>query len=159
MKTEHSKWMQLALLEAQKASQKKEVPVGCVIVQAGQIVGRGHNLVETLQDATAHAEMQAIKSAAQKLNSWRLENTVLYATLEPCSMCVGAILLSRISGIVYGASDPRYGACGSVLQIANHKALDVSVDVESGVLESRCREVLQRFFRELRKFSERCESG
>ena len=148
--TDHDKWMQLALLEAQKAYRKKEVPVGCVIVGAGQVVGRGHNLVETLQDATAHAEMQAIKSAAQNLNSWRLENTVLYATLEPCSMCVGAILLSRISGIVYGAPDPRYGACGSVLQIANHNALDISVDVESGVLESRCRELLKRFFRELR---------
>ena len=140
----------MALLEAQKAYRKNEVPVGCVIVKSGQIIGRGHNLVESLQDATAHAEMQAIKSAAQNLNSWRLADTVLYATLEPCSMCVGAILLSRISGIVFGAPDPRYGACGSVLQIANSNALDIRVDVESGILEDRCRELLQRFFRELR---------
>ncbi len=145
--------MKFALLEAQKAFQKNEVPVGAVVVYANQIIGRGHNSVETLQDATAHAEMLAIQAAEQQLNSWRLDDAELYVTLEPCSMCAGAILLSRIDKVIFGTRDPRYGACGSVLQIADTDRLDVQTTLVPGVLEHECRDILQQFFRQLRQRS------
>jgi len=143
--------MKFALLEAQKAFQKNEVPVGAVIVHANRLIGRGHNSVETLQDATAHAEMMAIQAAEKQLNSWRLDDAKLYVTLEPCSMCAGAILLSRIDKVVFGAHDPRYGACGSVLQIADNDSLDVRTELVSGVLEHECSDILKQFFRQLRQ--------
>jgi len=142
--------MQLAILEAQKAFQKDEVPVGAVVVKEGRVIGRGHNLIETLQDSTAHAEMQAIKAAAHTLASWRLDDATLYVTLEPCPMCTGAILFSRMSTIVFGASDPRYGACGSVLQLADSQSLDVHVNVFSGICEQECSELLKSFFKKIR---------
>ena len=148
---DHTTWMRLALQEAQKAFDKNEVPVGAVIVYDGRVVGRGHNLVETLQDPTAHAEMLAITAAANALASWRLEETTLYVTLEPCPMCVGAILMARIPTVVYGAADPRYGACGSALQIADSDRLDIRTRLLSGFLESECSALLKRFFSQLRQ--------
>ena len=148
---DHTAWMSHALGESQRAFEKDEIPVGAVIVQKGRIIGKGHNLVETLQDPTAHAEMIAITAAANSLASWRLLDSTLYVTLEPCAMCAGAILLARIPRIVYGARDPRYGACGTVLQIVNSEQLDVRAAVTSGILESQCSEILKSFFVKIRK--------
>jgi tRNA(adenine34) deaminase len=143
--------MRLALEEARKAFRKGEVPIGAVAVSEGQVVGRGHNLVETLQDPTAHAEMLALTAASTALASWRLETVCLYSTLEPCPMCSGAILLSRVPCVVYGAKDPRYGACGSAIQVLNAEELDVHATVVSGVEEEACRALLQNFFHQLRQ--------
>jgi tRNA(adenine34) deaminase len=148
---DHATGMQLALQEAQKAFAKKEVPVGAVVVHEDRIVGRGHNLMETLQDPTAHAEMLAITAAANTLASWRLDECVLYVTLEPCFMCTGAILLSRIPTIVYGASDPRYGACGSAIQLAQHDRLDIRAELVSGILLEECSALIKAFFRTIRR--------
>jgi len=148
---DHTTWMALALQEAHKAFDKGEVPIGAVVVHAGRLIGRGHNLMETLQDPTAHAEMLAITSAANTLASWRLEDCALYATLEPCMMCTGAILLSRIPIIVYGAPDPRYGACGSTIQLARHDRLDVRAEIVGGILADECSDLIKRFFRSLRQ--------
>jgi tRNA(adenine34) deaminase len=147
---EHETWMHISLQEAQKAFAKKEVPVGAIIVQEGRIISRGHNLIETLQDPTAHAETLVISAAANAVASWRLDDSILYTTLEPCAMCVGAALLSRIPTIIYGAKDPRYGACGSVLQIANNDKLDISAEVISGILEEECSQLIKNFFKEIR---------
>jgi tRNA(adenine34) deaminase len=147
---DHSFWMHSALREAQRAFDKGEVPVGAVVVREGRIIGKGSNLVETLQDPTAHAELIAITAAANTLASWRLQDSTIYTTLEPCPMCVGAILLSRMRSIVYGAADPRYGACGSVLQIAQNEKMDVRVDVVSGILQSECQGILKEFFKKIR---------
>ncbi len=143
--------MRIALQEAEKAYRKQEVPVGAVIVHAGEIIGRGHNLVETLQDATAHAEMLAITAASRSQRTWRLNDSILYVTLEPCVMCVGAILLARISQIVFGAHDPRYGACGSVLQLADQDRLDIRVPIAGGILETECSLLLKEFFAQVRR--------
>ena len=148
---DHTTWMKEALTEAKKALAKDEVPVGAVVVYDERIIGRGHNLVETLQDPTAHAEMLAITAAANSLASWRLEETTLYVTLEPCSMCTGAILMSRIPDVVYGATDPRYGACGSAVQIAQNENLDIRTNLTGGVLEKECSQLLKDFFVKLRR--------
>ena len=152
---DHTGWMKYALQEAQKAFDKGEVPVGAVVVHDGVVVGKGYNLVETLQDPTAHAEMLAITAAANYLASWRLGDSALYTTLEPCTMCAGAILLARIPLVVFGAKDPRYGACGSVLQVAMNDKLDVSTKVISGVLETESQELLQKFFEKIRSMDEK----
>lgn len=148
---DHSTWMQIALEEATKAKKKQEVPVGAIIVYEDKIIGRGHNLVESLQDPTAHAEMLAITSAANSLATWRLEESTLYVTLEPCPMCVGAILLSRIPQVVFGTTDPRYGACGSAIQLAAHDSIDMSTKVTSGILQQECSTLLKDFFIEVRQ--------
>jgi len=148
--------MEQAFREAEKAFDKGEVPVGAVIVFEERIVGRGHNMVETLQDPTAHAEIIAITAAANSLASWRLEDTVLYVTKEPCPMCAGAILLSRISHVVFGVSDRRLGACGSALDVLNNPTLHSRVPVTFGILEAKCLGILQSFFQKVRnKDSER----
>ncbi|MBN1543012.1 nucleoside deaminase [candidate division KSB1 bacterium] len=147
---DHTAWMRQALAEAAKAEKKGEVPVGAVVVQDQRIVGRGHNLVETLQDPTAHAEMLALASAAVTLASWRLSETVLYTTLEPCPMCAGAILMARIPLVVYAADDPRYGACGSALRVLGTKQLDIDSECVAGVLSEESRRLLQLFFKRLR---------
>ncbi len=149
MTPEH--WMQHALREAEKAAARGEVPVGAVIVSNAQIVGRGHNLVETLQDATAHAEMIAITAAAGSLGTWRLDEATLYVTLEPCPMCSGAILLSRVTGVVYGAGDPRFGACGSVSNVIGKNPFGPPVQVVSGILEIQCQALLQEVFQKMRQ--------
>lgn len=148
---DHAAWMRLALSEAQKALEKNEVPIGAIVVHEGRVIGRGHNLIETLQDPTAHAEMLAITAAANSLASWRLEQSILYVTLEPCMMCTGAVLLARIPLIVYGAADPRYGACGSVLQMTDGMKLDIQSQVIGGVLREPCSGLLKEFFRRIRQ--------
>ena len=138
--------MREALKEAQIALEKKEVPVGAVVVKDKKIIGRGHNQIESLKDPTAHAELIAITSAANTLNNWRLNNATLYVTVESCPMCAGAIMLSRISKCVFGTIDKRVGSLGTVYKIKNAK-----MKIVSGVLESECRAILQKFFKNLRK--------
>src|ERR1035437_2611316 len=124
---DHEYWMARASSEAGKACARDEVPIGCVIVREGKIIARGHNLRESAQDPTAHAELIAIRKAARKLNSWRLLDTTLYATLEPCTMCMGAIILSRIPTVVFGCYDPKGGAAGSLYDLASDPRLNHSV--------------------------------
>ncbi|MCB0259940.1 MAG: tRNA adenosine(34) deaminase TadA [Calditrichaeota bacterium] len=147
----HEYWMNLAFREAEKAYQEGEVPVGAVIVLDNQIIGKGYNQIEKLQDPTAHAEIIAITAAAQHLNSRRLLDTTLYVTLEPCAMCAGACVLARIPLMVYGAHDPKSGACGSVLNVVQQPALNHRMEVVPGVLEQKCSLILTDFFRKLRE--------
>ena len=143
--------MRAALREAHESLARDEVPVGCVIVHDGQVIGRGHNQVEGLQDATAHAEVVAIGAASNALGSWRLSDCTLYVTLEPCAMCAGAIVLARLGRVVYGAADPKAGACGSVLNVLHEKRLNHRAELTSGVLAEECGEILREFFRSRRK--------
>jgi tRNA(adenine34) deaminase len=143
--------MRAALREAHTSLERDEVPVGCVIVHDGVIVGRGHNQVESLQDATAHAEVLAIGAASNALGSWRLADCTLYVTLEPCAMCAGAIVLARLARLVYGATDPKAGACGSVMDVIGERRLNHRVSVTHGVLEADCGELLREFFRKKRQ--------
>jgi len=143
--------MRAALREALASHAADEVPVGCVIVHDGAIVGRGHNQVESLQDATAHAEIVAIGAASNALGSWRLHECTMYVTLEPCAMCAGAIVLARMGRLVYGALDPKAGACGSVLDVIHEPRLNHRVEVASGVLAEECGGVLKRFFQRKRR--------
>jgi len=138
--------MRAALAEAARALDEREVPVGCVIVHDGVIVGRGHNQVERLQDATAHAEILAIGAASTTLGSWRLAECTLYVTLEPCAMCAGAIVLARVGRVVYGALDPKAGACGSVLSVLDEPRLNHQPPVTSGVLAEEAGAMLSEFF-------------
>ena len=147
---EHIHWMKRAFAEAEKALELCEAPVGAVIVKDGAIVGRGGNRVETLKDPTAHAEIIAIGAAAETTGYERLVDTTMYVTLEPCPMCAGAIVLSRIPRLVYGASDPKMGACGSVFDICRSTKLNHRVEVEHGVMEGECSSILTAFFQSLR---------
>ena len=139
-----------ALKEAEKAAEEGEIPVGAVIVYSNRVIGRAHNQVELLKDATAHAEMIAITQAASRRDDWRLEDAALYVTKEPCPMCAGAILLCRLGKVVYGAPAPRDGAAGTVIDILNNENLDRSVEVIGGIREEECRILLQKFFQKLR---------
>ena len=143
--------MRAALREAQASLARDEVPVGCVIVHDGLVIGRGHNQVEALQDATAHAEVLAIGAASNSLGTWRLNECTLYVTLEPCSMCAGAIVLARLGRLVYGASDPKAGGCGSVTDVTGEPRLNHRVAITPGVLADECGELLREFFRRKRK--------
>ena len=147
--------MRAALREAHASLARDEVPVGCVIVHDGLVVGRGHNQVEGLQDATAHAEILAIGAASNALGSWRLHECTLYVTLEPCSMCAGAIILARLGRLVYGARDPKAGACGSVLDVIGERRLNHRVEVEREIMAQECGELLREFFRKKRARTER----
>ena len=143
-------WMEIAFKEAEKAFDENEIPVGAVVVYENQIIGRGHNMRERLNDPTAHAEIIAITSAAATLNSWRLENCTLFVTLEPCAMCAGAIINARLPRIVYGADDKQAGMCGSIdnlcdLNLSNHRVI-----VKGGVEESKCQSILNTFFTKVR---------
>jgi len=146
---EDSFWMKKALAEAHLAAEKKEVPVGAVAVFENRIVGRGHNQVESLKDATAHAEMIALSAAAQTLDNWRLTGVTLYATLEPCVMCAGAAILSRIDRLVFAAKDPKAGACGSVVDILSNGKFNHQVKVEFKPLPE-AEALLKKFFKSLR---------
>jgi tRNA(adenine34) deaminase len=146
--------MRAALREAQASAAADEVPVGCVIVHDGLVIGRGHNQVERLQDATAHAEIVAIGAASSALQSWRLHECTLYVTLEPCSMCAGAVVLARLGRLVYGAFDPKAGGCGSVTDVIHEPRLNHRVDVTSGVLAEECGDLLREFFRRKRRAAE-----
>jgi tRNA(adenine34) deaminase len=152
--------MRAALREAGASAEADEVPVGCVIVHDGAIIGRGHNQVEGLHDATAHAEILAIGAASNALQSWRLSGCTLYVTLEPCAMCAGAMVLARLGRLVYGAADPKAGACGSVLDVIHERRLNHRVEVTAEVMTDECGSVLRAFFaRKRREAAEKTQPG
>ncbi|MFC1592561.1 tRNA adenosine(34) deaminase TadA [Candidatus Omnitrophota bacterium] len=144
-------YMSEALKQAVKAAEDDEVPVGCVIVHNKKIIARGRNQIELLKDPTAHAEMIAITSAANYLGSKWLNKATAYVTIEPCSMCAGAFVLARIDRLVYGADDPKTGACGSLVNIVNNKKLNHRIKIEKGVLEQDCGLLLSEFFKKKRR--------
>ena len=144
-------YMRLALEQAGLAPSLGEVPIGAVLVQDGQVLAQVHNFREVWQDPTAHAEIVAIREAAGRLGTWRLTGATLYVTVEPCSMCAGAIIQSRISRLVFGARDPKAGACGSVFNLPEERRLNHKVEVTGGVLERESQELIQTFFRTLRE--------
>lgn len=143
--------MNAAIIEANKAREINEVPIGAVIVYQDKIIARGYNIRETSQLALSHAELIAIQDANKKLDSWRLEDCTLYVTLEPCQMCAGAIVQARIKRVVFGASDPKAGCAGTLMNLLDDSRFNHQVEVTSGVLREKCRELLTTFFRELRK--------
>jgi tRNA(adenine34) deaminase len=151
------RWMEFALAEALRAGKEGEVPVGCVVVHEDCIVGRGRNQVEHLQDPTAHAEILALSAAAQGLGSWRLTGATVYVTLEPCTMCMGAFYQARVERVVYGAPEPKFGACGSRLDLTRSPGLNHTLQVASGVHADASAELLRRFFRSLRRGT--CAAG
>ncbi|MDI6871432.1 MAG: tRNA adenosine(34) deaminase TadA [Bacillota bacterium] len=140
-------FMRLALAEAEEAARLGEVPIGAVVVDQGEVIGTGYNLRETLQDPTLHAEIVALRRAAQNRRSWRLTGATLYVTIEPCPMCAGALVLARITRLVYGAADPRAGAVDSLWDIVRDERLNHRVEVTSGVLAEEAAALLQSFFR------------
>lgn len=145
-------YMTEALVEAKKAEKSDETPVGAVVVdKSGKIISRAHNLRETENDATAHAEIIAIRKACKKLNSWRLNDCSIYVTLEPCPMCAGAIMSARIKRLIYGAMDVKLGAVESLFALLAHEKLNHSVNIRAGVLEDECKKILQDFFKVRRK--------
>lgn len=148
---EHEKFMMAAIEEAGKAAAIGEVPIGAVVVRNGEIVGRGYNLRETQKDPTLHAEMIAIREASEKLGGWRLIGCTLYVTLEPCPMCAGAIVQSRIEQVVYGARDPKAGCAGTLMNLLEEPRFNHQVPVIEGVLAEECAQLLKDFFRGLRK--------
>ncbi|MGH7682136.1 MAG: tRNA adenosine(34) deaminase TadA [Candidatus Eiseniibacteriota bacterium] len=149
------RFMEAALAEAREAAAEGEVPVGAVVVWDGRIVGRGHNRVETAQDPTAHAEILAIGAAAQTVKTWRLDEATLYVTLEPCHMCAGASVLARIARIVYGARDPKAGACGSLAMVPQDLRLNHRIEVLPGVMAEECGGILEAFFQSRRRAQNR----
>ncbi len=154
-----ARWMRLALAEAEAAAEKDEAPVGAVVVQGNRVIGRGHNQVECLNDPTAHAEIIAIGAAGSFLGSRRLEDATLYVTLEPCPMCAGAAVLARLKRLVFGAKDPKAGACGSVMSVVDNPRLNHRVEVHSGVLAEEAGALLSEFFRKKRRDARAVESG
>jgi tRNA(adenine34) deaminase len=139
-------FMRLALREAERALEHEDVPIGAVVVRDGEVVAAGHNERELRQDPTAHAEVIALREAARLAGAWRVLDTVLYVTLEPCAMCAGAIVLARVPRVVYGASDPKAGACGSVLDVLGEPRLNHRPEVAGGLLAEECGEMLSAFF-------------
>ncbi|WP_442874316.1 tRNA adenosine(34) deaminase TadA [Cytobacillus sp. NCCP-133] len=144
-------YMREAIIEAKIAESLEEVPIGAILVLDGEIIARAHNLRESNQSAVAHAELLAIDRACKKLGTWRLENAVLYVTLEPCPMCSGSIILSRIKKVVYGAKDPKGGCAGTLMNLLKDERFNHQSEVISGVLENECGELLSSFFRKLRE--------
>jgi tRNA(adenine34) deaminase len=147
-------WMEHALDQARLAAASGEVPVGALVIKDGEILGRGHNRNLLENDPTAHAEIVALRQAAARVGNHRLAGCVMFATVEPCSMCAGALVHARIARLVYGAADPKAGAAGSVLQVLNHPRLNHKMEVTAGVLAGKCSEILQDFFRRKRERSE-----
>ncbi len=152
-------YMRLALREAERAFEAEEVPVGAVIVHAGKVIGKGFNQREKLEDPTAHAEMLAITAAAQALGDWRLEDCTLYVTLEPCPMCAGAIVNARVKRVVFGATDPKAGACGTLMNVVQDSRLNHRVELVAGVLAEESGAILKQFFRTRRKAQSENASG
>lgn len=144
------RFMRMAIAEARAAEAAGDVPVGCVIVKDGRVVGRGRNQRELLQDPTAHAEVLAVTAAAAEVGSWRLEGCTLYVTLEPCAMCAGAVVLARIPRVVFAAKDPKAGACGSLMNLLQDPRLNHRAEIGEGVLSAESAELLRSFFRRLR---------
>ena len=147
---EKIKFMKEALKEAQKSYKKEEIPVGAIIVKDGKIIARGHNLKETKTDSTKHAEIIAIQKACKKLQTWRLTGCTMYVTLEPCSMCAGSLIQSRLDKVVIGTMDEKTGACGSVLNLLADYKFNHIVQIETGIMQEECKTILQQFFKELR---------
>jgi len=145
------KWMALAIKQAVKADAEGEVPVGAVIVKDGQLITRAHNQPISTNDATAHAEIQLLRAAGKLQKNYRLINTTIYVTLEPCAMCLGAMMHARIKRIVYGASDPKTGVCGSHVDLSSESFFNHEMEISGGVLEKECKELLQSFFKSRRK--------
>lgn len=143
--------MREALRHARRAYGEGEVPIGAVVVHKGEVIARAHNRPIHLKDPSAHAEILALRRAGRKLANYRLSACTLYVTIEPCAMCVGAIVQARIQRLVVGATDPKAGACGSALKVLNHQKLNHQVIFESGILQADCSTILRRFFRERRK--------
>ncbi|MCX6834001.1 MAG: tRNA adenosine(34) deaminase TadA [candidate division Zixibacteria bacterium] len=152
---DYHRFMALAFREAELAYEKGEVPVGAVIIFEDRVIGRGHNLTESMHDATAHAEIIALSAAYSHFKDWRLENCCLFSTLEPCAMCAGAAVLSRINTIVYGAKDPKFGGCGSIFEIPTERKLNHRIEVVGGVMETEIAAMMRRFFREQREGKEK----
>lgn len=151
MVNEDVKFMREALRQAKKAYALEETPIGCVIVQGGKIISRGYNRRNTDKNPLAHAELTAIRKASRKIGDWRLEGCTLYVTLEPCQMCAGAIVQSRIDRVVVGCMNPKAGCAGSILNLLNVAAFNHQAELETGVLEEECSELMRQFFRELRE--------
>lgn len=147
---EKIKFMKEALKEAQKSYKKEEIPVGAIIVKDGKIIAKGHNLKETKTDPTKHAEIIAIQKACKKLQTWRLTGCTMYVTLEPCSMCAGSLIQSRLDKVVIGTMDEKTGACGSVLNLLADYKFNHIVQIETGIMQEECKTILQQFFKELR---------
>ncbi len=148
---DHAGWMSIALREAEKAAAQNEVPVGAVVVHKGHLIGRGYNRTEGTIDPTAHAEIVAIGAAAQALGSWRLTGATLYVTLEPCHMCAGAIVLARLDRLVFGATDPKGGACVSLGDVVRDPRFNHKVEVIHGIMEKESGGILEEFFRAKRE--------
>ena len=148
---DHTYFMGEALREAGAAAEREEVPIGAVVAHAGRIIGRGHNQTEMLRDATAHAEMLALTQAAEALGNWRLAGCTLYSTVEPCTMCCGAMVLSRVERLVYGAADPKFGAVVSIADVLSNPRHNHKVQVISGVRADEAAALLQAFFQAIRK--------
>lgn len=155
MALDHNYFMEQALREAQLAFEASEVPIGAVVVIKNKIIGRGHNRTEALKDATAHAEMIAITSASENHGDWRLDDSILYSTIEPCAMCAGAAVLSRVKTVVYGAPDPRFGACDSLFNIPTDARLNHRIEIISGVMVKESADLMQLFFKQVRKNKEK----
>ncbi len=151
MMTEQEKFMKEAIRQAKKAGSLEEVPIGCVIVRDGSIIARGYNRRNTEKSALAHAEIAAIKKASRAVGDWRLEGCTMYVTLEPCQMCAGAIVQSRLTEVVIGCMNPKAGCAGSILNLLEMEQFNHQVRVIRGVLEEECSSMLSQFFRELRK--------
>lgn len=155
----HEQWMRAAIDEAEKAGEAGDVPVGAVVVHDGRVVGRGHNRVEALKDPTAHAEILALGAASATIGDWRLDECVLYSTLEPCTMCSGAILLSRPRLIVFGADDLRAGAVRSTARLLEGNPYHLDFEVIGGILAAECGDLLREFFRRVRRKPQSEEDG
>ena len=147
---DHEKYMRLALRQAERAAAKQETPIGCVIVRDGAVIARGYNRRNTEGNTLAHAELSAIRKACKVLGDWRLEGCTMYVTLEPCPMCAGALVQSRIDRVVIGAKNPKAGCAGSVLNLLQQEGLNHRVELVTGVLEEECAKRMQEFFRQLR---------
>ena len=153
--TEQERFMKEAIKQAKKAEALKEVPIGCVIVSEGKIIARGYNRRNTDKNTLSHAELNAIRKASRKLGDWRLEGCTMYVTLEPCQMCSGALVQSRIDEVVIGAMNPKAGCAGSVMNLLEAEGFNHKVKITKGVLEEECSRMLSDFFRELREEKKR----
>jgi tRNA(adenine34) deaminase len=149
--TEDERWMEEALALAREAAGEGEAPIGAVVVHAGEVVGRGRNRVEGLADATAHAELLALRRASMNLGRWRLAGCALYVTLEPCAMCLGACYAARVERLVYGAPSPKFGALGSAVALTGVEKLNHRLEITSGVLARECAKLMERFFSRMRR--------
>lgn len=156
---ENEKFMKEAIKEAKKAYNKLEIPVGAIIVKDGKIIARAHNVKEEKKDTTKHAEIIAIQKASKKLESWRLTGCEMYVTLEPCSMCAGALIQSRLKKVYIGAMDEKTGACGSVLNLLEDYKFNHIVEAENGICKEECENILKKFFKELRKSKKKIEKN